>query len=126
MLPEHSVRGLEHLPADVNHDAEVLHARCGSLLAFAHLFQVTDAEFGEVKRYCSSRGCVSTASSALYLVARRTCRRSSGDESDFPARTAGHHYAGVEVGRRLAREIADACLVGKTSDDPQRSRLRSR
>lgn len=56
MPPEHSVRGLDHLPADVVHDAEVLHARCGSLLAFAYLFHVTDAGFGEVKSYCSSRG----------------------------------------------------------------------
>jgi len=56
MPPEHSVRGLDHLPADVVRDAEALHARCGSLLAFAYLFHVTDAGFGEVKLYCSSRG----------------------------------------------------------------------
>ena len=56
MPPEHSVRGLDQLPADVARDAEVLQAQVGSLLAFAYLLHVTDAGFGEIKLYCSSRG----------------------------------------------------------------------
>lgn len=56
MPPEHSVRGLDLLPLEVERDAETLYLRCGSLLAFAYLFHVTDASFGDVKSYVSERG----------------------------------------------------------------------
>ena len=56
MPVEHAVHGLDSLPADVVRDAEILYARCGSLLAFVYLFHVTDAAFGDVKSYCESRG----------------------------------------------------------------------
>lgn len=56
MPPEHSISRLEQLPADVETDAKTLHERCGSLMAFAYLFHVTDASFGDVKAYCAARG----------------------------------------------------------------------
>lgn len=37
-------------------DAETLYLRCGSPLAFAYLFHVTDACFGDVKPYIGGRG----------------------------------------------------------------------
>jgi hypothetical protein len=54
--PEHSVHGLGSLPPDILQDAETLNMASGSLLAFAYLFHVTGAGFGDVKAFCSSRG----------------------------------------------------------------------
>lgn len=51
-----SVRGLAHLPPVVLQDAEVLNRASGSILAFAYLYHVTDASFGDVKLYISDRG----------------------------------------------------------------------
>lgn len=54
--PLRSVHGLTHLPPVVLQDAEVLYGVSGSILAFAYLYHVTDASFGDVKLYISHRG----------------------------------------------------------------------
>ncbi len=54
--PEHSLPSLERLPPEVLRDADLLHKHAGSLLAFAYLFHVTGAAFGDVKGYCTARG----------------------------------------------------------------------
>ena len=56
MPREHSIHGLDHLPIELERDAEALYLRCGSLMAFAYLYHVTDASFGDVKTYVSGRG----------------------------------------------------------------------
>ncbi len=54
--PLRSVHGLAHLPLAVLQDVEVLNRVSGSILAFSYLYHVTDASFGDVKRYVSDRG----------------------------------------------------------------------
>jgi hypothetical protein len=56
MPPEHAIKGLDQLPSHVAADAATLYENCGSLVAFAYLFHVTDASFGDVKAYCATRG----------------------------------------------------------------------
>lgn len=53
---EHSVHGLAELPAQILGDAVLVYEQCGSLHAFAYLYHVTDAEFGQVKEFCAAQG----------------------------------------------------------------------
>ncbi|UOD29240.1 hypothetical protein INH39_28125 [Massilia violaceinigra] len=55
--PENSVHGLENLPQHILDDLNAIHEKCvSSLYAFAYLYHVSDAPFGDVKHYLDQRG----------------------------------------------------------------------
>ena len=52
---QNTVQGLSDIPDDILKDVALIYEKCGSLYAFAFLYHVSDAEFGEVKTYVSDR-----------------------------------------------------------------------